>query len=123
MKLLIVRTTHIQRFCGLTCSTSSPKSLACRTSLEDSTSLPYFARLRVASKHVDWQNGSLPMTAEVSMIESTAKSEELLRSSNSSLTLRRSVGEAGEDPMEESDALRSLSCFGPSGITGTVVSP
>lgn len=38
-------------------------------------------------------------------------------------TLLRSVGEEGEDPMDVSEALRSASCLGPSGIAGMVLSP
>lgn len=38
-------------------------------------------------------------------------------------TLRRSVGDGGPELTEESEALRSVSFFGPSGMAGVVLSP
>lgn len=39
------------------------------------------------------------------------------------LTLRRWVGESGAEPTEASEALRSASCLGPSGMMGVALSP
>ena len=52
-----------------------------------------------------------------------AESAEADKAHDVVLTLRRSVGDAGPEPIEESDALRSASCLGPSGMAGVVLSP